>query len=152
MLLLLTQSRPVSVQFEPKQFLVTSTAAYTDDTQAVVKAISAFLTGSGTLDSPARHPDNIDSINAEPLVASASTPLEDGATSASLYHLKGSGPAYVPPSAASAARRLAVASAARLRSLHRWRSSACNQAGGEPHVQGGARRAGQVLSVRCLHL
>ena len=52
-------------KFDPKQFLLTSTTAYTEETQLVVKAISAFLTGSGTLDSPARHPDNIDSINVE---------------------------------------------------------------------------------------
>ena len=52
-------------KFDPKQFLLTSTTAYTEETQLVVKAISSFLTGSGTLDSAARHPDNIDSINVE---------------------------------------------------------------------------------------
>ena len=52
-------------KFEAKQFLLTSTTAYTEETQLVVKAVSAFLTGSGTLGSAARHPDNIDSINVE---------------------------------------------------------------------------------------
>mmetsp|Transcript_1285 Transcript_1285/g.2540 ORF Transcript_1285/g.2540 Transcript_1285/m.2540 type:complete len:334 (+) Transcript_1285:80-1081(+) len=52
-------------KFEPKQFLLTSTAAYKEDTQTVVKATSAFVTGSGTLTKPARQPDSIDSISVE---------------------------------------------------------------------------------------
>ena len=49
-------------KFDPKQFLVTSTTAYEEDTQKVVKDVSEFLTGTSALDAPARHPSNIDSI------------------------------------------------------------------------------------------
>ena len=49
-------------RFGPKRFLLTSTDAYEEDTQRVVKDVSHFLTGSAELASPARHPSNIDSI------------------------------------------------------------------------------------------